>query len=94
VITSQDRDSIMNSNRARFGVGDGFVNRQYLAVLFRTGPGRRRVAAAQNPFLEMLRSFRGQPDQASADLEARDLIFSAGHLPGGGCGCPFCHSAG
>lgn len=95
VLTSQDRDSIMNSNRARFGVGDGFVNRKYLAILFRTGHRRRRVAGAQNPFVEMLRSLRGQPDQASFILEdraSRDLLFSAGHLPdeGGGCGCPFC----
>jgi hypothetical protein len=90
VFTEQDRDSVMNSNRARFGVGDGFINRGYLAVLFRTRPGQRRLVGTQNPFQELLRSFRGQPDQASTDLEARDLLFSEGHQPGGGCGCPFC----
>lgn len=94
-IPSEDRDSVMNSNRIRFGVGDAFVNRSYLATLYERTTRSRRVIRLQNPYQELVRSFRGQPNQNTATLQerdSRDLLFANHHLPNewGGCGCPFC----
>jgi hypothetical protein len=62
-----NRDSLMNSARVR-GVGDSFVDRFYLAEVFPRPTSRTGVFVSQNPFLELLRSFRGQPDESGGSV--------------------------
>lgn len=82
VDLSQDQDSVMNSNRPRIGREDAFINRPYLAFLFAPTGRARVVVAAQNPFLELLRSFRGQRHERLLNVqqEYHDLLFASGRV--------------
>jgi hypothetical protein len=54
----------MNPARQR-GVGDSFVNRPYLAEVFRKPTSTSFIDVVQNPFQELVRSFAGQPDESA-----------------------------
>jgi hypothetical protein len=59
---ASETDSVMDPARQRGP--DGFVDRSYPATLVvRRGSGRVPVIGQQDPFRELVRSFRGRPDE-------------------------------
>jgi hypothetical protein len=64
VDLAQNLDSVMNPARDR-GAGDSFVNRPYLAEVFRKPTSTSFIDVMQNPFQELARSFAGQPDESA-----------------------------
>jgi hypothetical protein len=82
-----NRDSLMSPSRRR-GVGDSFVNRAYLAEVYPRPEVLRTRLRAQNPFQELLQSFRGQPDELApgGPANARDVRHGPGRPAVGGLG--------